>query len=107
MSQVNQVTPANLHVYEFDWAPDSTRLAYIAAAPPGDDNWYVAQLYTQSVDGGAPHSIVQPKSSPFRDGRPTALQIAFIGSMSDEGVTGGDTTRSPAVNSVRMSCRSP
>src|SRR5215469_3601363 len=30
-----QVTPANLHVYEFDWAPDSKGFAYIAAAPPG------------------------------------------------------------------------
>ncbi len=92
MSQVNQVTPANLHVYEFDWAPDSTRLAYIAAAPPGDDNWYVAQLYTQSVDGGAPHSIVQPKTQiAVPRWSPDGKQITFIGGlMSDEGVTGGD-----------------
>ena len=47
-----QVTPANLHVYEFDWAPDSKGLAYVAADPPGENNWWVAKLYTQ-VPGGA------------------------------------------------------
>jgi dipeptidyl aminopeptidase/acylaminoacyl peptidase len=90
--QVTQVTPANLHVYEFDWAPDSTRLAYIAAAPPGDDNWYLAQLYTQSVDGGSPHSIVQPKTQiAVPRWSPDGKRIAFIGGlMSDEGITGGD-----------------
>ena len=43
------LTPANLHVYEFDWSPDSKSLAYIAADPPGENNWWVAKLYTQSV----------------------------------------------------------
>ena len=56
-----------LHVYEFDWAPDSRNIAYIAANAPGENNWWVAKLYTQSVghiancnadksckDGGAP-----------------------------------------------------
>jgi dipeptidyl aminopeptidase/acylaminoacyl peptidase len=41
------LTPTNLHVYEFDWAPDSQSLAYIAANPPGENNWWVAKLYTQ------------------------------------------------------------
>ncbi len=41
-----QVTPADLHVYEFDWAPDSKGLAYVAADPPGENNWWVAKLYT-------------------------------------------------------------
>ena len=48
-----QVTPANLHVYEFDWSPDSKGLAYVAADPPGENNWWVAKLYTQAL-GGAP-----------------------------------------------------
>ncbi len=51
-----QVTPATLHVYEYDWAPDSGQLAYIAAAPPGENNWWVAQLYTQRLAGGQPQS---------------------------------------------------
>jgi dipeptidyl aminopeptidase/acylaminoacyl peptidase len=50
------LTPANLHVYEFDWSPDSHSLAYVAADPPGENNWWVAKLYTQTAaDGvGAP-----------------------------------------------------
>ena len=43
------VSPANLHVYEFDWSPDSKSLAYVAADPPGENNWWVAKLYTQAV----------------------------------------------------------
>ena len=37
-------TPAKLHVYEFDWAPDSKALAYVAADPPGENNWWVAKF---------------------------------------------------------------
>ena len=43
------ITPPNLHVFEFDWSPDSKSLAYIAADPPGENNWWVAKLYAQSV----------------------------------------------------------
>ena len=99
--EVIQVTPPNLHVYEFDWAPNSRELTYVAANPPGENNWWVAQLYTQQVGGAAqPLSILNtakvagdlhglqianPRFSP--DGR----RIAFIGGlMSDQGSTGGD-----------------
>jgi dipeptidyl aminopeptidase/acylaminoacyl peptidase len=43
------VSPKNLHVYEFDWSPDSKSLAYVAADPPGENNWWVARLYTQAM----------------------------------------------------------
>jgi dipeptidyl aminopeptidase/acylaminoacyl peptidase len=43
------ITPPNLHVFEFDWSPDSKSLAYIAADPPGENNWWVAKLYTQPI----------------------------------------------------------
>src|SRR5208337_2719925 len=49
-------TPADLHVYEFDWRPDSKGLAYIAADPPGENNWWVAKLYTQALNE-APQAI--------------------------------------------------
>jgi dipeptidyl aminopeptidase/acylaminoacyl peptidase len=93
------VSPANLHVYEFDWSPDSKELAYVAADPPGENNWWVAKLYTQALGGDAKailapaevkgplhgFQIAVPRWSP--DGK----TIAFIGGlMSDQGATGGD-----------------
>jgi dipeptidyl aminopeptidase/acylaminoacyl peptidase len=96
-----QVTPANLHVYEFDWRPDSKGLAYVAADPPGENNWWVARLYTQTVNGqGAPTPILVPAevSGPLHGLQiavprwsPDGKAIAFIGGlMSDQGATGGD-----------------
>jgi dipeptidyl aminopeptidase/acylaminoacyl peptidase len=106
------LTPADLHVYEFDWSPDSTSLAYVAADPPGENNWWVAKLYTQTVGAPGPDSWTRDSAS----SKPTAIlspsevpgplhglqiaeprwspdgkAIAFIGGlMSDQGVTGGD-----------------
>ena len=99
--QAELLTPDTLHVYEFDWSPDSQKLAYIAAAPPGENNWWVAQLYTAAATLNAqPTSIVDPQKD---DGSLHGLQIAvprwspdgshiaFIGGlMSDQGATGGD-----------------
>jgi dipeptidyl aminopeptidase/acylaminoacyl peptidase len=93
------VTPANLHVYEFDWRPDSQGLAYVAAAPPGENNWWVAKLYTQTL-GQGPSAILAPAEVPgalhglqiaVPRWSPDAKAIAFIGGlMSDQGATGGD-----------------
>jgi dipeptidyl aminopeptidase/acylaminoacyl peptidase len=109
--QVTQITPANLHVYEYDWSPDSTKLAYIAAPPPGEDNWWTAKLYTQPVIPGSapiaggraafdPAVLFDPTTTtgPLRGLQialprwsPDSSKIAFIaGLMSDQGVTGGD-----------------
>jgi len=52
-------SPDNLHVYEFDWRPDSKGLAYVAADPPGENNWWVAKLYTQVLNE-APKPILSP-----------------------------------------------
>ncbi len=59
MSLFDFLTPANLHVYEFDWRPDSKGLAYVAADPPGENNWWVAKLYTQEL-GAAPAAMLAP-----------------------------------------------
>jgi dipeptidyl aminopeptidase/acylaminoacyl peptidase len=95
-----QITPTDLHVYEYDWAPDSRRIAYVAAPPPGENNWWVAQLYTQSLSGGQPRAILNPEHTPeplhglqiaVPRWSPDGQQIAFIGGlMSDQGATGGD-----------------
>ncbi|HUD73628.1 MAG TPA: S9 family peptidase [Terracidiphilus sp.] len=93
------VTPSNLHVYEFDWRPDSKGLAYVAAEPPGENNWWVAKLYTQVLNE-APKAILAPAeiAGPLRGLQiavprwsPDGKEIAFIGGlMSDQGATGGD-----------------
>jgi dipeptidyl aminopeptidase/acylaminoacyl peptidase len=92
-------TPAQLHVYEFDWSPDSKSLAYVAADPPGEDTWWVAKLYTQQL-GGEPKAIFAPAESAggmhglqmaVPRWSPDGQSIAFIGGlMSDQGSTGGD-----------------
>jgi dipeptidyl aminopeptidase/acylaminoacyl peptidase len=92
-------TPARLHVYEFDWAPDSKSLAYVAANPPGENNWWVAKLYTGPL-GGEAKAILAPAevSGPLHGLQiavprwsPDGKAIAFIGGlMSDQGSTGGD-----------------
>ena len=95
------ITPAESHVYEFAWAPDSTRIAYVAAPPPGDNNWWIAQLYVQAARPNAARTtLVDPNTvSGSLHGLQIALprwspdgsRIAFIGGlMSDQGFTGGD-----------------
>jgi dipeptidyl aminopeptidase/acylaminoacyl peptidase len=107
----HMLTPANLHVYEFDWAPDSHLVAFIAANPPGENNWWIAKLYVEAAFPPAPATaspvvvfdpnttksalhglqIAVPRWSP--DDR----RIAFIGGlMSDQGSTGGDVWTIPA-----------
>src|SRR6266478_9035229 len=48
--EFRQISPADMYVYEYDWSPDSARFALIAVHGNGDNNWYIAQLYT--LDAG-------------------------------------------------------
>lgn len=89
---VKQISPADLYVYEFDWSPDGATLVGTAAHGSGDNNWYVAELYTIDTTSGNTHSIFKtdmqiaaPRWSP--NGR----FIAFIGGLSsDESIASGD-----------------
>lgn len=100
--KVETITPHGLFVYEYSWSPDGGRLAYVAAPPPGANNWWVAKLYVQPARAGAEaRAILDPKTTTgsslhglqialprfSRDGS----RIAFIsGLMSDQGATSGD-----------------
>ena len=99
---VHELTPANMYAYEFNWSADGSRITYTAAPPPGDNNWWVAKLYSQPARVDAHASVlVDPASqgSGSLHGLQIALprwspdgsRIAFIGGlMSDQGATGGD-----------------
>lgn len=105
--KLRELTPATLYAYEFDRSPDGTRIAYTAAEPPGDDNWWVAKLYTQAAQpGAAPTVLVDPSTvtgalhglqMALPRFAPDGSRIAFIGGlMSDQGSTGGDLYLVPA-----------
>jgi dipeptidyl aminopeptidase/acylaminoacyl peptidase len=91
-SQLAQVTPADVYVYEYDWAPDGQSWVAIAAHGNGDANWWVARLYRISAQTGEMHEIYKPKlqiADPHVS--PDGKNVAFIeGLMSDAGLTGGD-----------------
>ena len=100
------LTPLTLHVYEFNWAPSSKEIAYIAADPPGENNWWIAQLWAAPVHIDAtsvpeqPRSVFNPNTTKSAlhglqiavpRYSPDGKRIALIaGLMSDQGSTGGD-----------------
>lgn len=91
-SEVRQVSPPDLHVYDFDWSPDDKMFVATAAPGPGDNNWWIAQIYKIDIAGAKATSIYKPKlqvATPrwSSDGK----TVAFVeGIMSDEGFHGGD-----------------
>jgi dipeptidyl aminopeptidase/acylaminoacyl peptidase len=50
------MTPSNVHTFEFDWAPDSHSIVFIAAPTPGENNWWVAKLYAVTAGMGSRES---------------------------------------------------
>lgn len=95
--ETKQVSPAELYVHEYDWSPDGTQFVSTAAPGSGDDNWYIAEIYTTDARTGATRSIYKPSGAlrglQLAEPRfsPDGRSVAFIGGlMSDEGSTGGD-----------------
>ena len=87
-----QVSPADMNIYEYDWSPDGNTFAVSAAPGPGDNNWWIAQLYTMPATTGKLTAIFKPETQiALPRFSPDGSSIAFIqGLMSDEGFTGGD-----------------
>jgi Tol biopolymer transport system component len=101
------LTPKGLYVYEFRVSPIGNRIAYTAAKPPGDNNWWTAKLYVQDARVGAvPRVVVDPATVigslrglqiALPRWSPDAARILFIGGlMSDRGATGGNLYSVPA-----------
>src|SRR5271170_1585148 len=92
-AKVRQISPKDLYVYEFDWSPDGKQLAVTAAPGNGDDNWYMAGLFTIEAESGAMHDVHPKPGMQIADPlwSPDGKQIIFIGGlMSDEPIPGGD-----------------
>jgi dipeptidyl aminopeptidase/acylaminoacyl peptidase len=90
--QLRQVSPENLHIYDYDWSPDNKTFVATAAPGPGDNNWWIAQIYTIDIAHGDASSIYKPWFQvAVPRWSPNGKSIAFVeGLMSDEGFHGGN-----------------
>jgi len=88
------LSPAELNIYEYDWSPDGTKFAAIAAPGPADNNWWTAKLYTLDIHSKEMTVVYQPpvdRQITVPRWSPDGKTIAFIGGlMSDAGFIGGD-----------------
>ena len=101
--QLEPLSPADLFIYEYDWRPDGGAFAATAAHGAGDDNWWVAQLYTVDAKSGEARVVYKPRWQIAQPAfSPDGSRIAFIeGLMSDAGSNGGDLFTVAADGSAR------
>jgi dipeptidyl aminopeptidase/acylaminoacyl peptidase len=92
------VTDNATYVYEYDWAPDSGHLVYVAAPGDGDNNWWIARLFALDLVTGRTAELYHPTTQiAVPRWSPDGRSVAFIqGLMSDAGSTGGDVWLIPA-----------
>ncbi len=98
-ASVTFASPPNLFVYEYAWRPDGGFVG-TAATGNGDDNWWIARLYTFDASTATAHEIYKPAdpqqqlADPLVS--PDGRSVVFIGGlMSDFGSTGGDVFSVP------------
>ena len=93
-SDLKQITPASLNIYEYEWAPAGSKFVAVAAPGPADNNWWTAKLYTVAADSGQMKLVYTPpvdRQIAAPHWSPDGSKIGFLaGLMSDEGFDGGD-----------------
>src|SRR5262249_59536405 len=58
--QLRQVSPADLHIYDYDWSADDRTFVATAAPGPGDNNWWIAQICKIEIATGNATSVYKP-----------------------------------------------
>lgn len=90
--ETHPVSHGDLHIWEYCWSPDSSKISAIVSDEPFEWGWYDARLVTIDIETGAVISIYEPERQIARPTwSPDGSAIALITSRwSDPGMTGGE-----------------